>query len=404
MRKFTQTLSALAALILAACSASETPGPNGVEAVAVVAGEAVFGPRFEMGSDDRLVLSWMERGEDESVLKYSRLADGVFTDPVTVTTEPRMFVNWADLPSVTALDGDHWVAHWLRYSADKTYSYDVVVSQSFDNGATWTDAIPTHTDGTHTEHGFVSTLPHADGALLLWLDGRNTPDGAMTLRSAVISADNERLQEEEIDASVCDCCQTDMAIAATGPIAVYRDRTSDEIRDIYIARHLDGAWQPGARLYADDWNIAGCPVNGPSVIANDEHVAVAWFSAANDEPVVRLLTSNDSGASFGEAVEIASGRIAGYVGLAALDDGAMAVSWVGRSDTGENALFLREVSAEGEVQPAIEVGRSGHMRLFPQLAYADGYLYMAWTADEDDTSRLKTARIAVKASRHNQSS
>ena len=48
-----------------------------------------------------------------------------------------MFVNWADLPSVQHVNQDHWLAHWLRYSADKTYSYDVVVSQSFDGGESW---------------------------------------------------------------------------------------------------------------------------------------------------------------------------------------------------------------------------------------------------------------------------
>ena len=30
----------------------------------------------------------------------------------------------------------------------------------------------------------------------------------------------------------CDCCQTDAALTARGPLLVYRGRTPDEIRDI----------------------------------------------------------------------------------------------------------------------------------------------------------------------------
>ncbi|RZV33121.1 MAG: exo-alpha-sialidase [Chromatiales bacterium] len=309
-----------------------------------------------------------------------------------------MFVNWADLPSVTALSDDHWLAHWLRYSADKTYSYDVVVSQSFDGGDTWNEATATHTDGTPTEHGFVSVLPDDNGALLIWLDGRNTPDSSMTLRSAVITPQSGRSSEQEIDNSVCDCCQTDIALAASGPIAVYRDRTQEEIRDIYLSRRIDGQWQPGTRVFADNWHIAGCPVNGPSIIADGERVTVAWFSAADDKPVVRAVLSSDSGQSFGEPIEIASGRVAGYVGLVAVTDNAAVVSWVAKADNGENSLRMRRVSAKGAAGPVVEVGRTNQIRVFPQLAYADGYLYLAWTSNVEGTSQLKTARLSVNAS------
>jgi hypothetical protein len=85
---------------------------------------------------------------------------------------------------------DHLIAHWLRYSADKTYSYDVVVSQSVNAGETWSEAVTAHSDGTPTEHGFVSMYPDVDGVGLLWLDGRDTAnepaenvlDTSMTLR------------------------------------------------------------------------------------------------------------------------------------------------------------------------------------------------------------------------------
>ena len=397
MRTFQTLFCLLSAAVLMSCTSSDSPSPEAPQPVSIVTGGEVFGPRFSKGHDDRLVLSWMERGETSAVLRYATLTDEQFTPAREVTTESRMFVNWADLPSVTTLSEDHWLAHWLRYSADKTYSYDVVVAQSFDDGDTWSEAIPAHTDGTPTEHGFVSVLGDENGALLVWLDGRNTPASSMTLRSAVITPESTRNSEQEIDNSVCDCCQTDIALAASGPIAVYRDRTREEIRDIYLSRRIDGQWQPGTRLFADNWQIAGCPVNGPSIIADGERVTIAWFSAADDKPVVRAILSSDSGQSFGDPVEIATGRIAGYVGLTAVDDHDAVVSWVARNDDGDNSLRLRRVSANGTAGPVVDVGETSQLRVFPQLAYADGYLYLAWTTSVDGASQLRAARLSVGA-------
>ena len=75
------------------------------------------------------------------------------------------------------------------------------------------------------------------------------------------SGSGGRVGEAVIDSSTCDCCQTDVAVSANGPIAVYRDRTHDEIRDIFVTRFEDGSWQPGERLHADNWEIPGCPVH-----------------------------------------------------------------------------------------------------------------------------------------------
>ncbi len=355
----------------------------------------VAGPRFSQGKDGALVLSWMETGDSGTTLNYATLAAGKFSDARPVVTEARMFVNWADLPSVLPLGDNHLIAHWLRYSAEKTYSYDVVVSQSHDDGTTWSEAVTAHTDGTPTEHGFVSIAPGPDGATLLWLDGRNTPDASMTLRSAVITPEGQLTREQEVDESVCDCCQTDMAMTANGLVAVYRDRSPAEIRDIYISRVENGRWLPGRPLHADHWTIPGCPVNGPSIVASGERVAVAWFTAANDLPQVKLVRSEDSGNSFTDPVEIASGAINGYVGLAALEHGSLAVSWVAKSESGDNVLQVRAISASGKPGPVLDVARIHQLRVFPQLAFIDDHLWFAWTDDDTIQRRLVAARVPL---------
>ena len=59
-----------------------------------------------------------------------------------------------------------------------------------------------------------------------------------------------------------------------GPIAVYRNRTDDEIRDIYVSRYEMGAWTVGKPVHNDGWHVEACPVNGPVVSAHGKDVTV----------------------------------------------------------------------------------------------------------------------------------
>ena len=217
----------------------------------------------------------------------------------------------------------------------------------------------------------------------------------MTLRSAVITQAGELDHEQLVDESVCDCCQTDVAVADNGPVAVYRDRTEAEIRDIYITRHLNGSWQLGERLFADDWEIGGCPVNGPAIAARENRVAIAWFSAADATPVVRVTSSTDGGMTFGEPVEIASGKLAGFVGLVQLPDGSLAVSWVAREPDTGNVINLRHVAADGTLGPVQRIGASQQARIFPQLGYDGGSLYLVWTDGDGQRRSMKAVRVPV---------
>ena len=389
--------SLIALAIFAALTACDNSQPVVLgEPLAITLPEdAAAGPRLSQRSDGGLSLSWMATNDEGAVLRYASIVDGRLAQKNDVTTDERMFVNWADRPSVFQVEGEHWLAHWLRYSADKTYSYDVVVAQSFDNGLTWSDPVTVHDDGTHTEHGFVSMYRSVDGVTLLWLDGRNTPDAPMTLRSGTVTPAGEITNAQLIDDSVCDCCPTDVVLSSTGPVAVYRDRTADEIRDIYVTRLVDGQWQPGERLHADDWNIAGCPVNGPSIVADGDKVAVAWFTAADNSPVVRARTSTDGGTTFGPPIEIGAGKLSGYVGLTFIGDHDLAVSWLGRNADGKNALQLRTVSMDGELGAVQTIADIAQVRVVPQLGYQDGELVLVWTDRSGKTSTLRGVRIPV---------
>ena len=394
----------LAVALLTACTQSEPPVLGEPKPMALRAGEGTLGSRFSQGPDGTVLVSWMRREEQGATLRFSKFERDKWSSAVDVVTDEHMFVNWADLPSVTPLNAEHWVAHWLSKSAPDTYAYDVLVAFSRDNGANWGEPLRPHTDGTHTEHGFVSVWDRAGSAALLWLDGRKTGNdrvvddpkaSSMTLRAASIAPDGSLSDEQLVDGIVCDCCQTDIAVSTDGPIAVYRNRTTKEIRDIYVTRFTDGAWVQGVSLRDDGWEIAGCPVNGPSIDADGDFVAIAWFSAANDTPVVRVALSTNSGRTFKEPIEIAVRKTSGHVGIAIIDRQSAAVSWVEKDKRGTNAINVRTVTSSGSLGPVHTVGRSNLLRIYPQLVRAADKLLLAWTDEIGDTTEVVSVMVPI---------
>ncbi|MFT4817536.1 MAG: hypothetical protein ACI9IQ_003051, partial [Cyclobacteriaceae bacterium] len=257
-----------------------------------------------------IYLSWVSQDAEQATLAFSQLTSAGWDTPKVISRGNNWFVNWADFPALS-VDASGMVALWLQISAQGTYDYDIRARFYPQDKATWTEAQTIHTDDVSAEHGFVSMLPTNNGnTLITWLDGRETkhgdPLGAMTLRAGIFDKSGANVKEWELDHRVCDCCQTSSAMTEKGPIVVYRDRSAEELRDIYATRLVDGVWTAPLPIHNDNWEIAGCPVNGPSVAAMKERVAVAWFSAKDDTPKIQLVMSTDSGLNFSDPIVVES--------------------------------------------------------------------------------------------------
>jgi len=388
--------------LLAGCS--ETPVPFEPQLVEIPAGVPATGPRISGDETTGIVLSWMEQDEDGASLHYAKLEDGVWSDANVVVDGVDMFVNWADMPSVQPMGAGRLAAHWLQMSADMTYAYDVVFAQSADDGQTWSEPVRPHSDGTETEHGFVSMFSDGARTGLIWLDGRKmvnevTDDpvaSGMTLRAAFVDENLDVEQDQLVDELICDCCQTDIAVASSGPVAVYRDRSTKEIRDIYVTRHIDGQWMTGKPVASDNWEIPGCPVNGPSIVADGDFVAVAWFTGSGGRPVVKLSVSNDNGETFGEPLEVADGSVLGRVGLVHLGRGAVAVSWLQSGADGSHDVAVRKIEA-GAAGSVHTVAHNAGSFSVPQIALAGEDLIFVWTETEEFENSVHSARVPAKA-------
>jgi hypothetical protein len=344
-------------------------------------------------------LSWIEVSEGKNFLKFAKLENEKWSESNVIRSGENWFVNWADYPLLAA-DGQHLIAHYLGKSGEGTFAYDVMITTSGDEGKTWSEPKAIHDDGKQAEHGFVSLLPYGENFLVAWLDGRNTVmegmehheghHGQMSMRAAIIDKNGVKSNEWELDNRTCDCCQTIAALTDNGPVVIYRDRSDDEIRDMSIVRFVDGQWTQPKTIYADNWKIAGCPVNGPRADAIGNNVAIAWFSSPEGNASVRVIFSADGGATFGEPVKIDENKSIGRVDVVMLDDDNAMVSWMEGSE-----IKAVKVNRDGTKEASITIATSTDARSsgFPQMTKSGNKLIFAWTDDKE--KNVKTAIILL---------
>lgn len=337
-----------------------------------------------------LILSWLEPVDPDAPgrglpyrLQVSRLSGKSWSDPATVIESDELFVNWADFPSVIRSGDGSLISHWLHKSSKGTYSYDIQIARSTDDGATWSRLGKLNDDDKLAEHGFVSMLPTDNAVRAFWLDGRNATghgSGAMSLRTTTIT--DTIAPSTLLDAKVCDCCATSAAMAPTGPIIAFRDRTEAEIRDISFIKANGNGWSNPTTVHADNWLMPGCPVNGPSIAAAEDRIALAWYTGAKPGPSVKLALAQDNG-SFSKPITIdtASGESFPLGRVATIFDGSDAiVCWMNATDEAA-AINLRRVANTGKAGPTVYAIKTDDSRAsgFPQIVIRGDNLIIAWT-------------------------
>jgi len=330
---------------------------------------------------------------DGNSFRFVSIRDDKVSSPREIA-KGNLLVNRADFPSI-AVNGKTMMTSWLTKNGHGSMIH---AARSTDGGATWSAAKTPH-PAMVSEFGFVSLDANGDA---IWLDGRGLKggvegEGDMELHYAAFPFAND----VAIDKRVCDCCQTAMAMTSDGPIVAYRDRSADELRDIAIVRRTKSGWTSPKLIHADGWKIAGCPVNGPQLDASGKRVAIAWFTAANDEPRVYAAFSSDTGATFSAPLRVDANKASGHVDVVLLSDASAVVTWVEvRGD--KSIAFARRVNvataalsgrgaAEGSGTHMSTPVELGDARGFPRIAVSKENVGVVWAAD--DRVHFKTIKL-----------
>ncbi len=381
------------------------------QGTAAIAPQAIPSPATGSSAQPQLsvssrgvLLSWIERTGDLATLKFSERTASGWTDARTVASGRDWFVNWADVPSVMRLPSGTLVGHWLQKSGADTYAYDVRLSYSTDDGKTWSPSFIPHHDGTKTEHGFASLFPLGDGLGAIWLDGRNMKadaghgehggGGVMTVHFARFDKNWKQVEESAVDARVCECCPTAVTVTSEGAIAAFRDRSNEEIRDIYTSRLVNGKWSEPSAIHADGWKIAACPVNGPALSASGRHVAASWFTVKGEQGQAFLAFSADAGRTYGAPIRVDDGGSLGRVDVALVPDGSAAIAtWIEFADQ-RSQFRARRIDRNGARSTPVTIAglAAGRASGYPRMALNGRELVFAWTeSGAGGAMQVKTA-------------
>ena len=410
MHRPAAVLVALALAAPAAAAAAAAPALTSLRALPSPAGPGSVTPHLSRSRDGEVWMSWLEPRGRGHALKVSRLIGHRWSTPLMAAEGDSFFVNWADRPGILALGEGCLAAWWLVSSGGEHYAYDVRIAFSGDKGRTWSYPVCPHRDATATEHGFVRLMREGEtGVRAIWLDGRNFavaakdtggargghgehgPDADMTVRTALIQLDGTLSDEVALDGRACDCCPTAAVATMSGFLVAYRDRSPEEVRDISLVRRAEGLWSEPYPLHGDGWKIPGCPVNGPALDAEDDRVAIAWYSEAGDSARVFVAFSSDGGRAFGAPIRVDGGAPLGRADVALLEDRSALVLWL-ESGEKEARIVTRRVGPDGRRSPPLTIAETSLKRGsgYPRLVHDGRRVILAWT----ETGAAPRVRVA----------
>jgi hypothetical protein len=424
------TILALLALASAACQRTSPPASAPVADATTATPAASYAvhdwplpstigsaqPDLAITPDGRVLLSWISSlpGRRNALQFVAMADDGHWQSaPRTIAVGNTLMANWANVPHIAqTADGALWVQFMQKHG--EGHAGDVALSRSTDGGFNWSAPIAVNDDGVEAEHGFAALWPATrDSIGVAWLNGGEAGDegmhhgdagmahgeddmhhGRTGLRAAVFDMNLQRSGESVLDPKTCDCCQSEIVATSRGPLLAYRDRSDAEVRDIVVVRNHGQAWGKPVPVHADGWVMPGCPVNGPSIAADGDNVVVAWYTAANDKPLVQVARSTDAGDSFAAPVVLEQGEAVQGRAAVALDARQAFALWI-REDAGGQSLWLsrRTPDLARELQ-RIEVAKlqgRGRATGYPQIALRNGDAYIAWTDIVDGSPRLRGA-------------
>ncbi len=141
-------------------------------------------------------------------------------------------------------------------------------------------------------------------------------------------------------------------------------------------------------VYADHWHFAGCPVNGPHLDATQKRAVITWFTAAQDQPTVKLAFSDNGGANFSPPLRVDEGHAIGRAQAVLLPGPSPVAFWLERV-SGTTRLLAGTVHDDGMMETPIEVSRGSDLG-YPHAARAADAILVTW-AEGDPVRRVHVA-------------
>lgn len=428
--------AAAAALAIAVCTALisvRTVTLGGAEGVLTLAVPGRANAHVSLVADRQLVAAaWAATaagGGTDVFAATSRDAGRTFSAPVRVNSTPGdASVNGEQPPRIGLKPHPNSAPDvFVVWTAKGTQGTRLLSSTSSDLGRTFsTSALVPGTDAPGNRGWEAAGIGPGGRIFSAWLDHRKlarpqqqqvagehrhgeSQQANATAADGVAMAQLSQLYVAPLDGSlapqpvtggVCYCCKTAMALGSNDTMYLaWRHVYPNNMRDIAFTASRDGGrtFAAPVRVSEDQWQIAGCPDDGPSMgVDAGGSVHVVWPSVVTERggPVKAIFHSvSRDGRTFSARERIPSEGQAHHPQLGVSADGSLAIVW--------------DESGSGTRRLAAAVGRSGGsdvMRFerlasapepgsYPVIARSDLGWLRAWTTGDPARSVVRVAPL-----------
>jgi len=259
---------------------------------------------FLFTSEEEQLVSWTQNAKNkkETYLNFSFFDSKTnkFGKPITVTPSKGLQLHSESMAKVgITKKGVLYAVFRVKLRNSKSmYGGTMYFTTSLDKGVTWSEKKQLVTDTTSTSQSFFDIAQLTDGEIgISWLDNRKLHKDrqGQTLYFAKTDTLNTFQNETPLEGSVCQCCRTDIEVDHNGTIQVaFRNLIAPtefgipsiltdnktEVRDMFFTSSNDNGvtFSKSTPIYADNWQVSGCPHTGPSLASNTNESGAVWFT------------------------------------------------------------------------------------------------------------------------------
>lgn len=418
---FTHVVFLLALITTFSCSSeSDQPAEEGT---LVPAGEFASNPQATLNDQGQIVLWWIQKEEQsgENIVAFARSTDQgkTFSDATII---PKSLgangANGEGPPRLIFKQNGTMILLFNKPNAlpGHPFAGDVLYTQSFDGGKSWTSPEPIHRDGIETSgQGFpaVTRLPSGEIAAV-WLDGRHkTPYSSLYF--AVTDGDNGFGMDKKIGGPTCQCCKNSIFVDDNHTLHIAYRSIVDGTRDIMHIQSADMGqhFSEPVKVSNDQWEIEACPHNGPDLTQTDTYLHATWYTNAREKGVFyasknqnsRSKSNTDSEqkshpVSFDEKIQLSSNELAKHIKIGALNEHSVLAVWDEKIKSvareGMNSRIAYQLIENGKPIKGDYLTTANEEAFNPSLLKVrNNLMFLVWTEKKGEKQFIRYRNISM---------
>ena len=379
--------------------------------------------------DTLVTLAWAASSESTGTNIFASVStDGgrSFSPPVRVNTVARQAnVNGEQPPRVVVRrdtsGAQSIVVLWTARTPEGTR---LLSAQSLDAGRTFGANVLLPGLDAPGNRGWESMTVAEGRVYALWLDHREAVQSAADHQThahrhgggaaapatdGVARAQRSQLFVATLDGSlspkgiargVCYCCKTALTAGADGAVyAAWRHVYEGNRRDIAFTVSRDGgrSFAEPVRVSEDEWQIEGCPENGPALTVDSRNrIHVVWptlVRGPQGEHLQLFYASSADGRTFTPRTALPTVGDAFHPHVVTTADGGLLAAWDELAN-GKRVVKMARLASPGGRERFEPIGDSGDMSgLYPALAATREHAVLAWSQRTGEESRIAVKNL-----------